>query len=76
MVCQVGSGPRFINEYDLDGIDLVLWDEPQSPLFGDTRTTLPLCHQCSLTRDCSSTRHASQIINGQTLLLRSCCIGA
>lgn len=68
---HVGFGPRFIDEYDFGGINLILRSAPLSPLLGDIRTILFLGNQRLFFRDCLSARHALQIVIKQASSPRS-----
>lgn len=48
---HIGFGPRFVDEHDFGGIDLLLRSTPHSPLLGHIRTILLLGNQRLFFRD-------------------------
>ena len=69
---HIGLGPRFIDENNFGGINLLLRRPPLSTLLGDIGTILLFGNQSLFFRDCSSARQALQIVIRQTSSPRSC----
>lgn len=69
---HVGFGPRFINENDFVGIDLLLRSSPLGTLLDDIGAILLAGNQRLFFRDCFNARQALQMVAKQTSTPRSC----
>src|SRR6476620_5680514 len=70
--CHVRFGPRFVDEDDFGGIDLLLRGTPLCSLLGDVGTVLLAGNLSLFFRDCSSTLQALQMVIRHTSSPSSC----